>query len=195
MAAAKTSSKRGPLGKSKVQPMKARTDMASSGSARESVGREARAASGGESRPQVLVLSGPNLDRLGKREPSIYGHDTLAEIHGRVRALAEARGVRADCRQSNHEGDLVSWIAEAQDAGYAGVLINPGALTHTSYSIYDAVKSSGLPTIELHLSNPDSREPFRRRSRIAPACLGRIAGFGAASYTLALVGLLDALGL
>ncbi len=145
-------------------------------------------------RGKVLVLSGPNLDRLGRREPGIYGSETLADIHSRVQALAASRQVVVDCRQSNSEGELVGWIGEAADTGVLGVLINPGALTHTSYALYDAVKGSGLATVELHLSNPDAREPFRRRSRIAPACIGRIAGFGAASYTLALTALLDKLG-
>jgi len=104
---------------------------------------------------------------------------------------AAAAGASVECRQSNHEGDLVSWIGRAEDEGFAGILLNPGAFTHTSYALYDAIKGSGLPTIELHLSNPDAREPFRRRSRVAPVCVGRIAGFGASSYRLALDGVLD----
>ena len=138
----------------------------------------------------VLVLSGPNLDRLGKREPEIYGATTLAQIHENLERVAREQRYSVDCRQSNHEGDLVTWIGEAADRRYAGVLINPGALTHTSYAIYDAIKGSGLPTIEVHLSNPDAREAFRRESRVAPACVGRVAGFGAGSYVLALEGLL-----
>jgi len=139
---------------------------------------------------RVLVLSGPNLDRLGKREPDIYGKATLAQIHQRLRELAAHSGCDVDCRQSNHEGTLIDWIGEAADGGFAGILINPGALTHTSYALYDALRGAGLPAVEVHLSNPDAREPFRRRSRVAPACLGRVAGFGARSYTLALEGLL-----
>lgn len=138
----------------------------------------------------ILVLSGPNLDRLGKREPEIYGSTTLAEIHENLERIARAQGFTLDCRQSNHEGDLVAWFGEAQDRGYVGALINPGALTHTSYALYDAIKGSGLPTVEVHLSNPDAREPFRRESRVAPACIGRVAGFGAGSYLLALEGLI-----
>lgn len=140
-----------------------------------------------------MVLSGPNLDRLGRREPSVYGTQTLDTIHSLLVELASRRGIAVDCRQSNHEGDLVGWIGEAADDGFAGVLINPGALTHTSYALYDAIKGAGVPTVEVHLSNPDAREPFRRRSCIAPACLGRIAGFGPRSYSLALTALIDQL--
>ena len=138
-----------------------------------------------------MVLSGPNLDRLGRREPSVYGTETLGDIHQLLDKLARQRGARVECRQSNHEGDLVGWIGEAADTEFSGLLINPGALTHTSYALYDAVKGAALPVVEVHLSNPDAREPFRRRSRIAPACLGRVAGFGSRSYSLALTALLD----
>ncbi|HWZ87529.1 MAG TPA: type II 3-dehydroquinate dehydratase [Polyangiaceae bacterium] len=142
---------------------------------------------------RVLVLSGPNLDRLGKREPEIYGKTTLAEIHEMLAVAAEARGAEVDCRQSNHEGSLIDWLGAAADEGFAGILLNPGALTHSSYALYDAIKGSSLPTIEVHISNPDARETFRKNSLVAPACVGRVAGFGAASYTLALEGLLDRL--
>jgi 3-dehydroquinate dehydratase-2 len=141
----------------------------------------------------VLVLSGPNLDRLGKREPGIYGNTTLAEIHESLAIAAKARGVAVDCRQSNHEGALIDWIGAAADEGCSGILLNPGALTHSSYALYDALKGSNLPTVEVHLSNPDAREAFRKNSLVAPACVARVAGFGAASYTLALTGLLDRL--
>ncbi len=140
---------------------------------------------------RVLVLSGPNLDRLGTREPAIYGTTTLAEIHRRVEAAAQGRGAEAVCRQSNQEGDLVGWIGRAGEEGFAGVVLNAGAYTHTSIAILDAIKASRVPCVEVHLSNPDAREPFRRRSRIAPACLARVAGFGARSYVLGLMGLLD----
>ena len=139
----------------------------------------------------VLVLSGPNLDRLGRREPAIYGSETLEQIHRRLAAAAEERGVSVDCRQSNHEGVLIDWIGAATDRGFAGLLFNPGAYTHTSYALYDALRSVALPAVEVHLSNPDAREEFRRESRIAPACIGRVAGFGGGSYLLALEGLLD----
>jgi len=142
---------------------------------------------------RVLVLSGPNLDRLGKREPAIYGKTTLAEIHDQIAAVAAQRKAVVDCRQSNHEGLLIDWIGAAADDGFSGMLLNAGALTHTSYALYDALKASSLPTIEVHISNPEAREAFRKDSLVAPACVGKVAGFGAASYTLALTGLLDRL--
>ncbi len=141
----------------------------------------------------MLVLSGPNLDRLGRREPAIYGTTTLEQIHRELGRVAASAGASVDCRQSNHEGDLIDWIGEAADQGYAGILINPGALTHTSYALFDALSGVAVPAVEVHLSNPEAREPFRRRSRIAPACVGKVAGFGARSYVLALSGLLERL--
>ncbi|MBX3126696.1 MAG: type II 3-dehydroquinate dehydratase [Polyangiaceae bacterium] len=142
---------------------------------------------------RVLLLSGPNLDRLGKREPEIYGSATLSDVHALVVEIAKALDAEVVCRQSNHEGLLIDWINSAEDEGFDGILINPGALTHTSFALYDSLRGAGLPAIEVHLSNPDAREPFRRRSRIAPACLGRVAGFGAESYALGLRGLIVAL--
>jgi 3-dehydroquinate dehydratase-2 len=142
---------------------------------------------------RILVLSGPNLDRLGKREPEIYGKTTLAELHDQIAAAAALRRAVVDCRQSNHEGALIDWIGTAADDGFSGILLNAGALTHTSYALYDALKASTLPAIEVHISNPEARESFRKDSLIAPACVGKVAGFGAASYTLALTGLLDRL--
>lgn len=153
--------------------------------------RQASAATRSGQGMRVLVLSGPNLDRLGKREPSIYGTATLQDIHRRLESQAKELGISVDCRQSNHEGDLIDWIGEAADGAADAVLINPGALTHTSYALYDALRSAMLPTVEVHLSNPDAREEFRRHSCVAPACLGRIAGFGMGSYLLALVGLVE----
>ena len=144
-----------------------------------------------EARLHVLVLSGPNLDRLGRREPSIYGTDTLEDIHRRLEQLGKELGVVVDCRQSNHEGDLIDWIGQGADGGIDGILINPGALTHTSYALYDSLRAALRPTIEVHLSNPDAREEFRHKSCVAPACLGRVAGFGAGSYLLALRGLAE----
>lgn len=143
---------------------------------------------------KILVVSGPNLDRLGKREPAIYGTATLAEIHHALDEAARSRGAGVECRQSNHEGDLVGWLNRAGEDGFVGVLLNPGAYTHTSIALFDAIKCGAVPTVEVHLSNPDAREPFRRRSRVAPACLARVAGFGARSYVIALHGLLDHLG-
>ncbi len=141
-------------------------------------------------RVRVLVLSGPNLDRLGKREPEIYGRKTLAEIYGDLSVFASARGVDVECRQSNHEGSLVDWIGAASDDGFDGILLNAGSYTHTSFALYDALKGSPLPAIELHISNPDARESFRHVSTIAPVVKGRVAGFGPKSYELALDGLL-----
>lgn len=145
--------------------------------------------SGGGAGPRVLVLSGPNLHRLGKRQPEIYGRLTLEEIHGRIGVEAESLGARVECRQSNHEGQLVDWVGAAADEGFDGIVINPGAYTHTSYALYDALLAAGVPSVEVHLSNPEAREPFRRRSRTAPACVGKVAGFGDLSYSLGLRGL------
>jgi 3-dehydroquinate dehydratase-2 len=145
----------------------------------------------GETR--VLCISGPNLQLLGSREPDVYGRATLADIHARLQARARTLGVEVDARQSNHEGILVDWIGDAPRENVAGILINPGAYTHTSIAILDAVRAVGLPCVEVHLSNPDAREPFRRRSYIAKACVARIAGFGADSYELGLDGLVRVL--
>jgi 3-dehydroquinate dehydratase II len=139
---------------------------------------------------RVLVLSGPNLQLLGAREPSVYGTATLAAIEGRLAEVALARGAAVEARQSNHEGDLVTWAGEAPGAGFRGIVINPGAYTHTSLALYDALRAAALPAVEVHLSNTDAREAFRRRSRIAPACLGRVSGFGPLSYELGLLALL-----
>ena len=141
----------------------------------------------------VLVLSGPNLQLLGTREPEIYGKETLADIHARLAALGEELGVTVDCRQSNHEGDLLDWLGSAPKDGFAGALINGGAFTHTSLALYDAIRAIGLPVVEVHLSNPEAREAYRKESKRAPACVGKVAGFGANSYLLALRGLVDRL--
>jgi 3-dehydroquinate dehydratase-2 len=141
----------------------------------------------------ILVLHGPNLNLLGMREPQIYGTVTLAEIDQQLAARAEARGATVESHQSNHEGELVTKIQ--QGAGRAhGIVINPAAYTHTSIAIGDALKAVGLPAVEVHLSNVHAREPYRRRSFVAPACIGTIAGFGARSYSMALDALLDLLG-
>jgi 3-dehydroquinate dehydratase-2 len=140
-------------------------------------------------RLRILCISGPNLQLLGKREPSIYGDDSLAKIHERLQARALALGVAVDARQSNHEGTIVDWIGEAPKAGFDGILLNPAAYTHTSIAILDALRAVAIPCVEVHLSNPDAREPFRRRSWAARACVARVAGFGADSYELGLEGL------
>jgi 3-dehydroquinate dehydratase-2 len=142
---------------------------------------------------RILCISGPNLQLLGTREPSIYGHVTLGEIHTRLATRAQALGAEIDARQTNHEGAIVDWIGEAPKEKFGGLLLNPGAYTHTSIAILDALQAVALPCVEVHLSNLDAREPFRRRSRIARACVARVAGFGADSYELALDGLLRVL--
>lgn len=143
--------------------------------------------------PRVLCISGPNLQLLGSREPEIYGKTTLAEIHQRLEARAKALGAGFEGRQSNHEGAIIDWIGGARVEGFSGLLLNPGAYTHTSIAIYDALRAVALPCVEVHLSNPEAREPFRRRSRVARACIGRVSGFGPASYELALEGLVRSL--
>ncbi|HEY6463225.1 MAG TPA: type II 3-dehydroquinate dehydratase, partial [Polyangiaceae bacterium] len=138
---------------------------------------------------RVLCISGPNLQLLGTREPEVYGTATLAEIHERLARRTAVLGVSVDARQTNHEGTIVDWIGTARVDGFGGILINPGAYSHTSIAIHDALKAVALPCVEVHLSNPDAREAFRRRSRVARACIARVAGFGADSYELALEGL------
>lgn len=134
----------------------------------------------------VYVLNGPNLNRLGKREPGIYGSQTLEDIA----ALLVERGQALDCdiemRQSNHEGHLVDWLHEAQAYDAKAVLLNAGAFTHTSIALHDAIKGIRTPVIEVHLSNPLAREDFRHESFVGRAARGTIAGFGALSYLLAL---------
>jgi 3-dehydroquinate dehydratase II len=142
----------------------------------------------------ILVINGPNLDRLGKRQPEIYGRATLADIERALHSRAEKLGVRIRAAQSNHEGELVELIGSAGDQGYAGILLNAAAYTHTSIAILDALLGSGLPCVEVHLSNPEAREPFRQTSVIARGCIGKVAGFGARSYTLALDALVAHLG-
>ena len=136
--------------------------------------------------PLIFVLNGPNLNLLGTREPEIYGSDTLDDIAGALDDRAQELGVRVDVRQSNHEGHLIDWLHEAQAAGAKAVILNPGGYTHTSVALHDAVKAITTPVIELHLSNPHAREPFRRHSYVAAAARGTIAGFGALGYQLAL---------
>jgi 3-dehydroquinate dehydratase-2 len=136
--------------------------------------------------PVIFVLNGPNLNLLGTREPEVYGSDTLDDIAGRLEDKARALGVTVDVRQSNHEGHLIDWLHEAQASGAKAVILNAGGFTHTSVALHDAVKAVATPVIEVHLSNPQARESFRRRSLVAAAARGTIAGFGALGYELAL---------
>ena len=136
--------------------------------------------------PLVMVLNGPNLNLLGSREPHIYGHATLDDIAAALEDQAQTLGIAIDVRQSNHEGHLVDWLHEAGSRRALAVLLNAGALTHTSIAVHDAMKSITVPVIEVHLSNPHAREEFRHTSFVARAALGSISGFGARSYALAL---------
>jgi 3-dehydroquinate dehydratase II len=135
--------------------------------------------------PTVFVLNGPNLNLLGVREPAVYGRDTLADIEGRCRARAKAHGLDLEFRQTNHEGQLIDWIQEARQAA-DGIVLNAGALTHTSVAVLDALTASGLPVIEVHLSNIFRRERFRHHSYVSLAAAGVICGLGAHGYELAL---------
>jgi 3-dehydroquinate dehydratase-2 len=141
---------------------------------------------------KILVINGPNLQLLGKREPDIYGPDGLQAVEVRLGELATDLGVEVACRQSNHEGEIVDWIGEAADQ-FDGIIINPAAYTHTSIAIRDALKGCGLPALEVHISNVYSREEFRHRSLTAPVCLGQITGLGTNGYEWALRALVQKL--
>lgn len=134
----------------------------------------------------VFVLNGPNLNLLGMREPEIYGSDTLDDIAGRLEDKAQSLGLAIDMRQSNHEGHLLDWMHEAQGTGARAVILNAGALTHTSLALYDAIRAIRTPVIEVHLSNPHGRETFRHKSYVGMAAQASVAGFGALGYELAL---------
>lgn len=136
-------------------------------------------------RKRILVLHGPNLNLLGKREPKIYGRLTLAAIDEKIRALAKELEVEVETRQSNSEGELVTWVQEA-DREFGAIVINAGAYTHTSVALRDAIAAAGIPAVEVHLSNIYQREEFRRKSLLAEAVAGQITGFGAQSYLLGL---------
>lgn len=134
----------------------------------------------------IFVLNGPNLNLLGMREPEIYGSETLDEIAGQIEDRAQMLGFDVDIRQSNHEGHLVDWLHEASAEDAYAVILNAGALTHTSLALFDAIKAINTPVIEVHISNPAAREEYRHKSFIAPVAKGSICGFGAFGYLLAL---------
>jgi 3-dehydroquinate dehydratase II len=135
---------------------------------------------------KLLVLNGPNLNRIGKREPEIYGHETLDDVEGKLRTIASENKVELTFFQSNTEGSLIDRIHEAADDNMDGIIFNPGAFTHYSIALRDAVASVDIPVIEVHISNIHNRESFRQTSVIAPVCMGQLTGFGTNGYTLAM---------
>ncbi len=137
----------------------------------------------------ILVLNGPNLNLLGTREPDTYGRATLADVEALCRDAAAAFGLTADCRQSNHEGELIDAIHEAGKNRFAGIVLNAGAYTHTSIALHDALKAVAVPTIEVHISNIFAREDFRHHSYVAKAAVASLCGFGIDGYRLAISGL------
>lgn len=141
---------------------------------------------------RVLVLNGPNLNMLGTREPATYGSQTLADVDNLCKTEAGALGLAVECRQSNHEGELVTWIQQALGA-FEAIVINPGAYSHTSIAIHDALRAVALPVIEVHLSNIHARESFRHHSYVSAVATGVICGLGAAGYRLALRALAEKL--
>lgn len=141
---------------------------------------------------KILVIHGPNLNLLGKREPAVYGKTTLPQINAALLKLAKSNKVKLKIVQSNHEGEIVDWIQKARGS-FDAILINPAAYTHTSVAIRDAIAASGILTIEVHLSNIYSREEFRQKSLISPVSRGTIMGFGSNSYYLGLQALIDLL--
>ena len=138
---------------------------------------------------KILVLHGPNLNLLGTREPEVYGRETLDDINARLRELAAQHLAELRIVQSNHEGALIDELHKARTDKFDGVLINPGAFTHYSYALRDAIAAIEVPTVEVHLSNVHKREEFRHRSVLAPVCVGQVLGFGWRSYMLGLEGL------
>jgi len=134
----------------------------------------------------IFVLNGPNLNLLGTREPEIYGSDTLDDVAQRLEDRAATLGLTIEMRQSNHEGHLLDWLHEAQGCGAKAVLLNAGALTHTSLALYDAIKAIRTPVIEVHISNPAAREAYRHHSYVGMAAKGTITGMGTFGYELAL---------
>ncbi len=139
---------------------------------------------------KILIIHGPNLNLLGEREPEIYGSDTMESINAEIQKQAQTLGITCSFFQSNHEGEIIDEIHNARKS-FSGIIINPGAYTHYSYAIRDAIAAITIPCIEVHLSNVYSRDEFRSKSVIAPVCKGQIAGFGKQSYILALKGLAE----
>ncbi|MBS4199639.1 type II 3-dehydroquinate dehydratase [Bacillus sp. FJAT-49732] len=141
---------------------------------------------GRDSFVKILVLNGPNLNMLGKREPGIYGSHSLADLEKGIMDASEKLGIEIKCFQSNYEGALLDEIHQAADNGFVGIIINPGAFTHYSIALRDAIASIDLPVIEVHISNVHAREEFRKHSVTAPVSIGQIAGFGFYGYEMAL---------
>ncbi|WP_457637306.1 type II 3-dehydroquinate dehydratase [Oceanithermus sp.] len=139
----------------------------------------------------ILVLNGPNLNLLGRRQPQIYGQQTLEELEEQIEAWAAELGAAVTLRQSNYEGQLIEWIQQAEAEGFSGIVLNPGALTHYSYALADAIAAQSLPLVEVHLSNIHAREEFRRRSVTAVAAVGQISGLGPLGYKFALAYLME----
>lgn len=139
---------------------------------------------------KILVIHGPNLNLLGEREPGVYGSDTFESINAEIIAKAERSGFACDIFQSNHEGEIIDKLHDARK-NYDGVIINAGAYTHYSYAIRDAISAIKIPVVEVHMSNIHAREEFRHHSVISPVCVGQIAGFGKASYLLAVEALAE----
>lgn len=133
----------------------------------------------------LLVLNGPNLNMLGTREPTVYGKETLADVEAQCRATAEAHGLALEFQQTNHEGQMIDWIHQARGR-IAGIVINPGAWTHTSIALHDALVAAEVPVLEVHISNVHKRESFRHHSYVSLVAVGVIAGFGTHGYTLAI---------
>lgn len=135
---------------------------------------------------KILVVNGPNLNLLGTREPDVYGRLTLHELDARCREWGAAHDALVECRQSNHEGELIEWMHGADEEGVSGIVLNAGAYTHTSIALRDAIAAISVPVIEVHLSNVHARERFRHRSHLAAVCTGTITGLGAAGYRAAI---------